>query len=116
MPGSAYVAVRPMSEILAANIKSWRREATMFVAFGAQVGDVVRQVLTEVLRLVMVARLIPAIRAARLDPSMALCSERGGLVGRRRRAAGGLGRLALPRQQSRIVLPDTFLRSVPCAG
>jgi ABC-type antimicrobial peptide transport system permease subunit len=152
MPGSSYVTVRPMREIFAPNIRSWRLGATMFVAFGglalvlaaiglysviaynvqqrthelgvrvafgAQVGDVMRLVLSEGLRLAVagvvigagialfagrwvkpllfnvkptdplvfglvvvtllvvatVASLIPALRAARVDPNVALRSE-----------------------------------------
>jgi predicted permease len=152
MPGSAYVTVRPMAEIFAPNIKSWRLGASMFVAFGglalvlaaiglysvvaynvaqrthelgvrvafgAQVGDVMRLVLSEGLRLAVAgvvigaaiallagrwvkpllfnvkptdplvfglviatllvvatfASLVPAMRAARVDPNVALRSE-----------------------------------------
>ena len=152
MPGAAYVTVKPMSEIFAPNVKSWRLGATMFVAFGAlalilaaiglysviaynvqqrthelgvrvafgaQVGDVLRLVLGEGLRLAVAgvvigaalallagrwvapllyqvqptdplvfgsvvavllvvataASLVPALRAARVDPSVALRNE-----------------------------------------
>jgi putative ABC transport system permease protein len=152
MPGSSYVTVTPMSQIMAPTIRSWRLGATMFVAFGglalvlaaiglysviaynvaqrthelgvrvafgAQVPDVVRLVLSEGLRLSLfgvviggaiafyaakwvkpllfnvdardpavfglviamllvvatLATLVPALRAARVDPNVALRSD-----------------------------------------
>jgi len=35
MPGTAYVSVRPFSEVIGRQTKSWQLGATMFVAFGA---------------------------------------------------------------------------------
>ncbi|HTL05973.1 MAG TPA: ADOP family duplicated permease, partial [Gemmatimonadales bacterium] len=34
MPGSSYVTTRPMSDVFAPEVRSWRLGATMFVAFG----------------------------------------------------------------------------------
>jgi predicted permease len=34
MPGASYVTTKPMAEIFAPNVRSWRLGATMFVAFG----------------------------------------------------------------------------------